>query len=162
LRPKLENPSTDFDAKPGETVATSFESNRRKLLPPVLKPNRRKPSTLALRLNQETCTPCLHMHGADRTRRHWTSQSPATEYSTCATIPDLCTRSLTPARSSSLHDKPHLPPAHYEISKHNSPNEININVKQPKCPRFEFKPSQVNDSSQTKQGTDYLVSQYSP
>jgi hypothetical protein len=26
------------------------------------------------------------------------------------------------------------------------------------CPRFEFKPCQINDSSQSNQGTDHLVS----
>jgi hypothetical protein len=31
-------------------------------------------------------------------------------------------------------------------------------VKARKCPRFEFKPRQVNDSSQSNQGTDQLVS----
>jgi hypothetical protein len=35
-----------------------------------------------------------------------------------------------------------------------------IKVKQPKCPRFEFKHHQVNDSSQSNQGTDHLVSQF--
>jgi hypothetical protein len=29
-----------------------------------------------------------------------------------------------------------------------------------KCPGFKFKPRQVNDSSQSNQGTDYLVSHY--
>jgi hypothetical protein len=31
-----------------------------------------------------------------------------------------------------------------------------------KCPGFEFKHSQVNDSSQSNQGTDNLVSQSPP
>jgi hypothetical protein len=55
----------------------------------------------------------------------------------------------------------HLPPAHQEISKHDSPNE-QVKVKLPKCPRFEFKPRQVNDSSQSNQGSDHLVSQSPP
>jgi hypothetical protein len=37
--------------------------------------------------------------------------------------------------------------------------EIKIKVKQQKCPRFEFNPRQVNDSSQSNQATDHLVSQ---
>jgi TATA-binding protein-associated factor Taf7 len=53
----------------------------------------------------------------------------------------------------------HLPLAHHETSKRESPNETKIKVKQPKCPRFEFEPRQVNDSSQSNQGTDHLVSQ---
>jgi hypothetical protein len=35
-----------------------------------------------------------------------------------------------------------------------------IKVKLSKCPRFEFKPHQVNDSSQSNQGTDHLISQF--
>jgi hypothetical protein len=41
----------------------------------------------------------------------------------------------------------HLTPTHHESSKHNSPNETNIKVKQTKLPGFEFKPRHVNDSS---------------
>jgi hypothetical protein len=62
-------------------------------------------------------------------------------------------------RSSSLLAMSHLSPAHHETSKHDSSHETKITVKQPKCPRFEFKPRQVNDSSQSNQGTDHLVSQ---
>jgi hypothetical protein len=54
---------------------------------------------------------------------------------------------------------PHLPPAHHETSKRDSPHETKIKVKPQKCLRFEFKPRQVNDSSQSNQGTDHLVSQ---
>jgi hypothetical protein len=72
---------------------------------------------------------------------------PATEYPTCVTI-------LGP-----LHTMLHLSPAHHETSKRDSPHDTRIKVKQPKCPRFKFKPHQVNDSSQSNQGTDYLVSQ---
>jgi hypothetical protein len=55
---------------------------------------------------------------------------------------------------------PHLPPAHHETSKRDSPNETNVKEKQTKqnYPEFEFKPRQVNDSSQSNQGTDHLVS----
>jgi hypothetical protein len=56
---------------------------------------------------------------------------------------------------------PHLPPAHHETSKRDSPNETKIKEKQNKTkhPAFEFKPRQVKDSSQSNQGTDHLVSQ---
>jgi hypothetical protein len=43
-----------------------------------------KPSTLVLRLNQETRVLHLYVHGADRTRRHLTSQSLGHR------VPDLC------------------------------------------------------------------------
>jgi hypothetical protein len=68
--------------------------------------------------------------GADRTRRHPSSRPP--DYRE----PDLCDhpRSSTPGllllpRSSSLHVMPHLPPAHHETSKHDSPNEAKIKEK---------------------------------
>jgi hypothetical protein len=65
--------------------------------------------------------------------------------------------------SSLLPAMPHLPPAHHERSKHDSPNEKRIRIAEPpKCPGFEFKALQVNDSSQSNQGTDHLVSQSPP
>jgi hypothetical protein len=57
---------------------------------------------------------------------------------------------------------PHLPLAHHETSKHDSPNETKIKEKQTNRPEFEFKPRQVNDSSQSNQGTNHLVSQSPP
>jgi hypothetical protein len=156
--------------KPSTTLV--LRSNWEKLLPLVLRANWRKPSqwfwcqtndkpsTLDLRLNQETRVPRLHMHITDRTQRHPTSWSPGHR------VPDLCDYpwSSTPGllllpRSSSLHDMPHLPPAHHETSKRDSPNQTKIKVKQTNHPRFEFKPRQVNDSSQSNQGIDNLVSQ---
>jgi hypothetical protein len=61
-----------------------------------------------------------------------------------------------------LHAILHLTPAHDEIRKRDFPNETEIKVKLPKCLGFEFKPRQVNDSSQSNQGTDHLVSQSPP
>jgi hypothetical protein len=52
----------------------------------------------------------------------------------------------------------HLPLAHHETSKHGSPNKQKIKVKQPNRIEFEFKSRQVNDSSQSNQGTKHLVS----
>jgi hypothetical protein len=54
---------------------------------------------------------------------------------------------------------PHLKPAHHETSKRDSANKQRIKIKQLKCPVFEFKPHQVNDSSQSNHETDHLVSQ---
>jgi hypothetical protein len=50
-----------------------------------------------------------------------------------------------------------LPPAHHETSKRDSPNETKVKEKQ-NYPGFEFKPHQVNDSSQSNQVTIHLVS----
>jgi hypothetical protein len=204
LRPKLGNPpppwfwgsikkpTTDFEAKPGETIATSFEANLEKIVAigfeaklaktiwVVTRPNHSqtvttsfqakpaktvqvvlrwnhsqtvangfeaqtdekpshwfwgqstdKPSTLVLRLNQETRVSRLHVYGADRTQCHPTSRSPG------YWVPDICDhpRSSAPGllllpRSLLLHVMPHLPPAHHETSKHDSPNETKIKEKQ--------------------------------
>jgi hypothetical protein len=82
-------------------------------------------------------------------------------------VPDLCDHPWSSApgllllsRSSSLHAMSHLPPADHETSKHVSPNETEIKVKLLKCLGFKFKSRQVNDSSQSNQVTDYLVSQH--
>jgi hypothetical protein len=71
------------------------------------------------------------VHGADRTRCYPTSRSLGHR------VPDLCDhlRSSTQGllllpRFSSLHVMPHLPPAHHETSKHDSPNETKIKERQ--------------------------------
>jgi hypothetical protein len=148
----LETVIAGFEAKPPETVATSFEAKPAKTVLVVLRLNHsqtvaigfeaqtdekssewfwgqttHKLSTLVLRLNQETRTPHLHVHSADRTRCHLTYRSLGHQ------VPDLCDhhRSTAPnllllPRSSSLHAMLHLPPAHHETSKRYSPNETNI------------------------------------
>jgi hypothetical protein len=110
LRPKSPNQSCRFEPQTG------------------------KPSTtLILRLNQETHAPSLHVPAADRTRRHPTSRLPGHR------VFDLCDRLRSSAPdllllpwSSSLDAMPHLPPAHHEISKRDSPNETKIKEKQNK------------------------------
>jgi hypothetical protein len=93
--------ATGFEAKPEKTTVAGFEAKPAKTVQVVLRPNHsqtvaigfdaqtdEKPSTLVLRLNQETCTPRLHVHGVQTA--HGTTQPLdrlATEYSTCATIP---------------------------------------------------------------------------
>jgi hypothetical protein len=152
----LETVAVGFEAKPPETVTTGFEAKPAKTVRAVLRLNHSqtaaigfeaqtdeklsrlfwgkttyKQSTLVLRLNQETHAPHLHVHGAKRTRRQLTSRSPG------HLVHDLCDhpRSSAPGplllpRSSSLHTMPHLPPAHHETSKHDSPNETKIKEKQ--------------------------------
>jgi hypothetical protein len=160
-----------------------FRPNREKLSALVLRSNRRKPSqwfwgkitnkpsqwfwgqttdkplTLVLRLNHEIRALRLLVHDADRTRCYQTSRSSGYR------VPNLCdhSRSSTPGllllpRSSSLPAIPHPPPAHHETSKCNSPHDTRIMVKLPKCLRFKFKTHQINDSSQSNQRTDHLVS----
>jgi hypothetical protein len=133
LRPKPENPPP------------VLRPNREKPSPPVLRPNQRKssewfwgqtthkPSTLFLRLNQETHAPSLHVPGADHTRCHPTSQPPDHRVS------DMCDHPRSSALgllllslSSSLHVVPHLPPAHHETRKHDSLNKTKVKQKQNK------------------------------
>jgi hypothetical protein len=52
----------------------------------------------------------------------------------------------------------HLSPTHHETSKCDSPHE-QIGVEPLKYPEFKFKQRHVNDSSQSNQDTDNLVSQ---
>jgi hypothetical protein len=52
----------------------------------------------------------------------------------------------------------HLSPTHHETNKYDSTHE-QIRVGQLKLPKFKFKPQQVNDSLQSNQGTDHLISQ---
>jgi hypothetical protein len=88
---------------------------------------------MVLRLNQETRALNLHVPGADRTRRHQTSQPPSHRVS------DLCDhpRSSAPGLlllswSSSLHAMLQLPPVHHKTSKRDSPNETKLKEKQNK------------------------------
>jgi hypothetical protein len=125
----LETVAASFEAKPPETLTTSFEAKPAKTVWVVLKPNYSQ--TLILNLKQETHAPRLHVHGADRTRCHLTSRSPGHR------VLDLCDN-LRPSapgllllpRFSSLHVMLHLPPAHHDTSKRDSPNEIKIKEKQ--------------------------------
>jgi hypothetical protein len=148
--------ATDFEAKPEKTVATGFEAKPKKIDATGFeaKPEKTvyhrfwcqttgKPSTLVLRLNQETCAPRLLVHGgADCTQRHQTS------WSSGYRVPDLCDhpRSSAPILlllpcSSSLLAMPHLPSVHHEASKRDSPNEAKIMVKPPKMSQIQIQTS---------------------
>jgi hypothetical protein len=124
-----------FEAKPLEIIATGFEVKLVKTIRVVLRPNHSqtvaigfeaqtdekpsqwfwgqttdKPSTLVLRLDQETRAPSLHVPGADRTWRHPTSWPPGHWVpDLCDHLPVLCTRSPTPATV--LIDARHATPA---------------------------------------------------
>jgi hypothetical protein len=87
----------------------------------------------------------------------------ATEYPTCVTIPDplhqvsyAChnPRRCTPCRICHLHIM-------RQANMIFQMKQI-IRVKQLNRPGFEFKPRQVNDSSQSNQVTDHLLSQSPP
>jgi hypothetical protein len=88
---------------------------------------------------------------------------PTIEYPTYMTIPGPLHQF-----SYSSHDPRHCTPCYtYHLHTLRQANMI-LQMKQNKrktkrnYPEFEFKPHQVNDSSQSNQGTDHLVSQSPP
>jgi hypothetical protein len=101
------------------------------------------------------------VHGADHTGRHPTSQSSGHQVS------DLWLTIIGPLHqvSYSCYDHRRCPPCrtcHLHTTRQANAilhtNQGNC-VEPRKCPRFEFKPQHVNDSSQSNQETDHLVSQ---
>jgi hypothetical protein len=148
LRPKPRNRRGDFDAQITKPDLS------------VLRPKLGNPSTLVLRPNQETRTPHILVYGADLTRRHPTSRSSDHR------VPDLCLTIPCPLHqvSYSCHD-PRCWPSCRTCHLHTM-RQANLilhmnkgnSVEPQKCPGFKFKPRHVNDSSQSNQGTDHLVS----
>jgi hypothetical protein len=137
--------AADFRVQTEKPDPPVLRSNRKK---PILTPNWRKPSEwfwsqtqnhsqtvrLGLRLNQKTHASHLYVHGADRTQCYPTSRSPDHQVLDLYdhlqfSAPGL----LLLPRSLSLHVMSHLPPAHHEIRKHDSPTKQRITIKQPKC-----------------------------
>jgi hypothetical protein len=136
-----ETVTSGFEAKPAETVATGFEAKPVKTIHVVLRPNHSQ--TIAIGFEAQTDEKLSQWFwGQTMTNRQpwfWGStKKPALLVCTCTVhrVPDLCDhpRSSAPGllilpRFSSLHAMPHLPPAHHEISKHDSPNETKIKEK---------------------------------
>jgi hypothetical protein len=145
LSPKPWNRHGDFEAEITKPVLS------------VLRPKEGNSSTLVLRLNQETRAPHLHVHGVDRRQRHPTSRSPDHQvHDLCLTIPGpLHHISHDPHRCSPCHTCHLHTTRQVNVILHtNKYNSIDPH----KCPEFEFKPQHANDSSQSNQGTDHLVS----
>jgi hypothetical protein len=122
-----------------------------------------KPPTLILRLNQKTCAHRLLVHGADHKQCHPTS------WSSGHRVPNLYLTISSPLHqvSYSCLDPRCYPPCRAcHLHTMRQANTIfcmkMIKIKPPKSPGFEFKTWQVNDSSQSKQDTDYIVSQSFP
>jgi hypothetical protein len=103
----------------------------------VLRPNHSQTVDLGFEAQPRKRAPHLHVPGADRTRRHPTSRPPGHR------VPDLCDhpRSSTPGLlllswSSSLYAMPHLPLAHHETNKRDSPYETKVKEKQNKTIQY--------------------------
>jgi hypothetical protein len=95
-----------FEDKPAETVVAGFKAQPRNL----------RSSSPHARCRPHTAPPGLSI-----------AWPPNTQPS-----PVLYTRFLLLPQSSSLHAMPHLPPAHHETSKRDSPNKTKIKEKQNK------------------------------
>jgi hypothetical protein len=127
----------------------------------ILRPKLESPSTLVCRVNQETRAPHLHVQRAYRIQRHPTSRSSSHR------IPNLWLNTPDPLHHVfyfclNHHRCPSYRTCHiYTMRQANiilHTNKGNI-VELQKYSRFEFKHWHVNDSSQSNQGTDHLVSQ---
>jgi hypothetical protein len=160
----LEIVTTDFEAKPSESVATSFEAKPVKTVRVVLRPNHSQ--TIDLGFDAQPRNPRSSSPHA-RCRPHTASPdlSITRPSSTRPARPSsiLCSRSPTPAMI--LIAARHAAPATYTPwDKQTRFSEWNKDKRKTKWnyPGFKFKPRQVNDSSQSNQGTDHLVSQSPP
>jgi hypothetical protein len=129
LRPKLRNRHGDFEAQIMKPELSD------------LRPKLGNLTTMVLRPNQETCTPHLPVHGADRTQRHPTSRSSGHR------VPDLCLTILDPLHqvSYSCLDPCHCPSCRschlHTMRQANTFLHTRYIVVEPqKCPRFEFNP----------------------
>jgi hypothetical protein len=181
----LETVVTGFEAKLPETIATGFKTKpvktvwvvwgqtTHKPLPSVLRPRpmRNRPSGFEVKpltnhwpwfwgstkksaLIISTCM-VQTAHGAT-----WLFERPTIEYPTCVTIPILSIRSPTPATIlvAARHVAPATCTPRDKQTRFSNRNRDKLKTKQ-NNPGFKFKPRQVNDSSQSNQGTDHLDSQ---
>jgi hypothetical protein len=128
------NPTTDFETKPDETVITNFEAKLEKTVATGFEAKLVKTVQVVLRQNHSQ-TVDLDFKAQPRNPRSSSPRARCRPHTAPPghRVPDLCDhpRSSAPGllllpRSSSLHAMPHLPPAHHETSKCDSPNETKI------------------------------------
>jgi hypothetical protein len=127
----LETVAIGFEAKPLETVATGFEVKPTKTVRVVLRPNHSQTVDLGFKAqprNPRSLSPHAQCRPHTAPLDLSITQPPST---------DLCDHPWSSAPvlllmpwSSSPRATPHLPPAHHETSKCDSPNETKIKEKQ--------------------------------
>jgi hypothetical protein len=153
----LETVATGFKAKLLETVATGFDVKPVKTVRVVLRLNHSQTIDLGFEAQlRNLCSSSPHA----RCRPHTASPDcPAIEYPTCATISGplhqvsySChgPRCCTSCRTCHLHT---MRQATVILQRNKDKRKTKQNY-----PGFEFKPRQVNDSSQSNQETNNLVS----
>jgi hypothetical protein len=154
--------TTGFKGKPEKTITTNFEAKPEKVVPVVLRPNYWHTVDL----------------GFEAQSRNSCSLSPRVRYRLHTASPDLsiiwppsiwhmwlssilCTRSPTPVMIlvATCHAAPTTCTPRDKQTWFSKWNETKIKIKQTKHLRFEFKHRQVNNSSQSNQGTNHLISQ---
>jgi hypothetical protein len=156
-----ETVATGFDAKLGEIVPVILRTNHWQTVPVVLSPNYWQTVDLdfeAQPINSCSSSSCV------RCRPHTMSLDlliarPPSNWHVLDHPHSSAPGLLLLLWSSSLPAMLLLPHAHQETSKYVSPHEIRIKVKLQKYSGFKFKHRHVNDSSQSNQYTDNLVSQ---
>jgi hypothetical protein len=153
-----------FEAKPLETVATGFEAKPVNIVRVVLRPNHSQTVDLGFEAqprNSRSKSP----HARCRPHTAPPDLSTARPPSIRPVRPSLvlCTRSPTPVTVlvAACHAAPATCTPRDKQTRFSERNKGKRKIKQ-NYPGLEFKPRQVNDSSQSNQGTDHLVSQSPP
>jgi hypothetical protein len=181
----LETVAADFEAKPPETIATCFEAKPVKTVRVVLRPNHSQTVTTDFEAKLvKTVRVVLRPNHSQTIDLGFKAQSrnPRSSFSRArrrphTVPPDLSIArppSTRPVRSSPvLYTRSPTPTTILIIACHAAPATCTPRDKQTQFskrnkdkrktkrnyPGFEFKPRQVNDSSQSNQGTEHLVSQ---
>jgi hypothetical protein len=147
LRPKSLNQSCRFWGPNRETVDLDFEAQPRN-------------PTLFLRLNQETHTPRLHVHGVDRTSPDLLIARPSSTWHVLDYTWSSASGLLLLLWSSLLPAMLHLPPIHHETSKHDSLHKSKDKGKTSKMYWIRIQTSAYQWLITSNKGTDHLISHF--
>jgi hypothetical protein len=151
---------TSFEAKPLETVATGFDAKPVKIILVVLRPNHSQTVDLGFKAQSRN----LHSSSPRAQCRPHTAPPNLSIVRPLSTqpvrsFPVLCIRSPTPATIlvATLHAAPATCTPRDKQAQFSKWNKGKRKIEW-NCPWFKFKARQVNDSSQSNEGTNHLVS----
>jgi hypothetical protein len=156
-----ETVATSFEVKLEKTIVTGFEAKRVKTVRVVLRPNHSQTVDLGFEAqprNPHSSSPRAQCRPHTAPPNLSTARPPSTQ--PVRPSPVLCTRSPTPSMIlvAACHATPATCTPREKQTRFSKQNKDKRKTKQ-NYPGFEFKPRQVNDLSQSNQGTDHLVSQ---